>query len=684
MRLMNLSLKNIRSYEEAEIDFSEGSTLLAGDIGSGKSTILLALEFALFGIQRGELSGASLLRHGCRHGEVRLTLEIEKREVTIVRSLKRANSVTQEVGSITIDGVMTEGTARELKAKVFELLNYPSSLLSKGRRPLFRYTVYTPQEEMKAIIYERADERLDTLRKLFDIDKYRRVRENALNLIKEQRKEETELAARIDELDKQLTDCKSVESELSETTKRAKGITQELTAATTAYEEARERVEKQEKERFRVEELKKRLALAKNKEMLIRRRIEETERDEKEVTKQLESTDLTRADVDEEKLAEHEHLLATHEAKIKEKEGAITRQEAEQQAIIKQARSVMANISRLDDCPTCKQPVTLEHKTHINEVEGKRIAKAEERIKKLDSLKGVLAEKRSQLEKKQQELRQKQLLVAANREKLRSLELLKKRIIQLTTARVHFLKECEEERELATKIAQELDACKGIDLEAYQQLKRIVEERREALTKAKVAAAEIRKDIERLEKERERARKQRLERKEYTKRLKMTQQRLAWLNKHLLNVAHAIEKAMFTSLHGHFNEYFKEWFNTLLEDETLSVRLDAEFTPIITQNGYETSIEHLSGGEKTSIALAYRLSLNKVINDFLSGIKTHDLLILDEPTDGFSSEQLDRVREVLDQLKLKQVLIVSHEAQMEGYVDHILRVEKWEHESRIS
>ena len=34
MFLKKISLKNIRSYEFAEIEFSQGSTLLSGDIGS--------------------------------------------------------------------------------------------------------------------------------------------------------------------------------------------------------------------------------------------------------------------------------------------------------------------------------------------------------------------------------------------------------------------------------------------------------------------------------------------------------------------------------------------------------------------------------------------------------------------------------------------------------------------------
>ena len=132
-----------------------------------------------------------------------------------------------------------------------------------------------------------------------------------------------------------------------------------------------------------------------------------------------------------------------------------------------------------------------------------------------------------------------------------------------------------------------------------------------------------------------------------------------------------------------FNELFKSWFNILIEDETISVRLDDEFTPVIEQNGYETAFENLSGGERTSVALSYRLALNKVINDIVSGIKTKDIIILDEPTEGFSFEQLDKVRDVLEQLGMKQVIIVSHESKIESFVDNVIRVGKQEHVSGI-
>jgi exonuclease SbcC len=82
------------------------------------------------------------------------------------------------------------------------------------------------------------------------------------------------------------------------------------------------------------------------------------------------------------------------------------------------------------------------------------------------------------------------------------------------------------------------------------------------------------------------------------------------------------------------------------------------------------------GGERTAVALAYRLALNQVINSVLSTIKTKDLLILDEPTDGFSEQQLDKVRDILHELDVKQLIIVSHERQIESFVDTIIRLKK--------
>ncbi len=176
MKIKKIIIENIRSYEHQEIDFSEGSTLLSGDIGSGKTSILLAIEFALFGLQPGQ-RGSALLRNGKSEGGVVLTFEIDGREVILERKLKKGKTISQDYCSITLEGEKKELSVTELKSKVLELLQYPQEF-AKKQNLLYTFTVYTPQEEMKQIILEDSETRINTLRHVFGIDKYKKILEN--------------------------------------------------------------------------------------------------------------------------------------------------------------------------------------------------------------------------------------------------------------------------------------------------------------------------------------------------------------------------------------------------------------------------------------------------------------------------------------------------------------------------
>ena len=203
MIIKSIKLKNIRSYIDEEIKFPHGSTLLTGDIGSGKSTVLLALDFALFGLRRGELDGSDLLRHGEDYGYVELEFEIDGKNFIIRRALKREkNRPTQDSGYIIDNNRREDLTATELKSKVLQLLGYPKEMLTKNPI-IFRYTVYTPQEQMKRI-FQSSQERMDTMRKIFGIDKYGRIKESSKILISELRAMKREIEISVRDLDDRI------------------------------------------------------------------------------------------------------------------------------------------------------------------------------------------------------------------------------------------------------------------------------------------------------------------------------------------------------------------------------------------------------------------------------------------------------------------------------------------------
>jgi exonuclease SbcC len=172
------------------------------------------------------------------------------------------------------------------------------------------------------------------------------------------------------------------------------------------------------------------------------------------------------------------------------------------------------------------------------------------------------------------------------------------------------------------------------------------------------------------------------ESKKYEKKFNLVSQYKEWLESFFILAVIQIEKQVLLSILQNFNETYRRWYSILVEDQSKESRIDENFTPIVNQDGYEQEIGYLSGGEKTSIALAYRLTLNSLMRKETDSMKSN-LLILDEPTDGFSKNQLGKIREVLDELKSEQIILVSHEKELETYVDNIFQISKQDGISKI-
>ncbi|MCF7866892.1 hypothetical protein K9M18_05675, partial [Candidatus Woesearchaeota archaeon] len=407
MLLKKVILKNIRSYKELEINFKEGSTLLSGDIGAGKTTILLSIEFALFGLIRGHITGSTLLRHGEKEGSVTMQMQIDNKEVIIKRNLKRtSNTIAQESGHIQIGEEKKEMTAIELKSKILELLGYPEELLTKSKSLIYRYTVYTPQEEMKQILFESPDERLEKIRKLFEIDKYKRIKENASNYTKNLRSEIKNSAWLIEGIDGLKESKKQIikEKEIFE---------KEIKILETQIKEAKEKENKQKEQIEKILDKEKELAEIKNKIKLIETEIkniienieqinntikryedeilEIKKENESSESKQLIETNSDKnIEIQKNKNAETiEKEIQLYENKQKETEEKLNlarNKKAISQSKIQSAQELISKIDSLENCPTCKQPVTEEHKKHVEQDEKNKINEEQEKIIKYENL----------------------------------------------------------------------------------------------------------------------------------------------------------------------------------------------------------------------------------------------------------------------------------------------------------
>ena len=157
---------------------------------------------------------------------------------------------------------------------------------------------------------------------------------------------------------------------------------------------------------------------------------------------------------------------------------------------------------------------------------------------------------------------------------------------------------------------------------------------------------------------------------------------LEWMEKIFVPSAHTMEERSLESIRARFNRLYGEFYSMLLDDPAKESGIDADFTPVVTESGHDQSVYNLSGGEKTSIVRACRLTLAKMVLED-SGMEA-GLLMLDESTDGFPQSQLEKVRTVLDEAGVTQAILVSHDAELESYADRIYRVLKSDRKPQIA
>jgi len=679
MILKKIRLNNIRSYVSEEITFPEGNLLLAGNIGSGKSTVLLAIDFVLFGLRKDALSGASLLRVGTDQGDVELHFVIDGKDVVIKRVLKKGSkSISQSSGYIIIDGYKKELSALELKQFILDLLNYPQELLTKSKSMIFHYTVYTPQEEMKRILTGEKDIRLDTLRKIFGIDKYKLVGENAKIFLSGLREKTNEFKGRIERLGEKQEEKNKYDEKRKEIESKIDELNSSLEEKKKKVDEQIQRIKDNEIKADEISELKKELSIVevdlKNKQ----ERIDSYKKDIEYIKVKLETFVIE--DIKEEDLKE----------KIEKIDEKISNTERSLRLILdniniskineENSHKIIVSIQNLDVCPTCKQEVNEEYKKQIVGKENQKILKSREELEVYNKEKKNIEQELQDLTEELKVLKEKEKNIEINniKKKEKASYELRKKVLN------DYLKELETsiERLIKTKkgLIEKVGLYEEFDIEKdRKELENMQEDLRDIELQFNSQQVELKNVIERvgfLEKEIE-------EMNKIKRNLDYLVQLRNWIGNYFVHVVSVIEKNVMFKIHSDFNTLFQKWFDILVDNENLKIDLDKEFTPLITQGGHDLDYLFLSGGEKNAAALSYRLALNQVINNLVTDIKTKDLLILDEPTDGFSEEQLDRMRLVLEELNIKQIVLVSHEAKIESFVDNVIRFKKENNVSAI-
>jgi len=670
MKIKRIEMHNIRSYTGGAIEIPEGTMLLEGDIGSGKSTILMAIEFALFG--GGDIDYSSLLRIGEDSGYVELAIEVDGKDYTLHRELKRnakSGKIEQKTCYILSSAGKTLYSATEMKTAVLKLLKFKEPKNARASSVVYRYSVYTPQEEMKGIILQSSpEERLTTMRKILDLEKYSTAKSNVqiirnklsikMETQKEKLKEEAgilnrkqEDKAKLDSYSKDVEKYKDDEIKLKKETER---IDLEYRKALKEHDEYNIKITELGSHRTVFDKLK---GDKESKE----RKIEQLQKDAEELRKK--ANNITIPDIKE---------------KANEVDDEIERINKELKDLNKEKGGIDKDIKNYEEltangkCPVCGREVHHEEfRPKLDEfnrkanVISKKIEKLDLELKYLNKVRKDVNYAEKMKNDKDSYIRQANNTEERIKEAKGDLDQIKENMEE-EDKKIKELSSAEEEIKKAT---DKLNIADGKRKSINDKMNEVTGKLREA----EARLDETKKRVEEYEKKIEEIKKAKSLVDRYSNLISFLQD---VFNPALSNA----EQSVMVSTNEKMNELISSWFAKLVPDPAKEISIDDSFTPIIRENGYDLDVTALSGGEKSAVALSYRLALNTIVNNYAGNV---GVLILDEPTDGFSKEQLQKFGDVLRDINSEQIILVSHEAELENVADRVMRVEKNESVSHI-
>src|SRR6185503_11661927 len=101
--IMDIQLKDFIAHKDTKIEFGKGITIFVGHNGSGKSSIIDAVTFALFG-KHTRKSNRNLVRRGANSAMVQMRFTLNSKEFQAIRSLNGSGLQSFSQLAIVSDG----------------------------------------------------------------------------------------------------------------------------------------------------------------------------------------------------------------------------------------------------------------------------------------------------------------------------------------------------------------------------------------------------------------------------------------------------------------------------------------------------------------------------------------------------------------------------------------------------
>lgn len=187
MHLNKLVMRNFKKFRRAEVEFQDGLTGIVGSNGAGKSTIVEAIAWALYGNRASSIKRDFIRNSQAGESdpvEIRLAISLGKQELVIYRAMKGKTLMPETF--LMLDGQRIAAGTKEVDQRLEEIL--------KISYPDFMKTFYARQKDLDNLLKEGGAGKREYLLKLLGLDD---IKENAIVEIKSDRSSLEEQKSRL-------------------------------------------------------------------------------------------------------------------------------------------------------------------------------------------------------------------------------------------------------------------------------------------------------------------------------------------------------------------------------------------------------------------------------------------------------------------------------------------------------
>jgi len=663
-----------------------------GGLGCGKSSVLYAVDFALFGDSIGR-SFEYLLREGADSGKVTVQFMQNGICYKLTRGLRRkGKSITQNFEELKlyeneklVASMKTDAIAEQFKA------------ITGLDRDLYREIVWFRQEHLKELLDAAPRDRQRRLDELFGLSDYEVAWSN---IAQYQRDYDTE--KRVYEKDPDVNGLEKLSNEYNKESEEyallemdLESAMQKLAVAKKVLVEADSKLKKLEEKRQVIEELKRKEAkLHADAVNMVNTLASFTQRIEGKKTilnnlhQRQDSIDaqakVCLGKLEQAGLPVNQPIETLHSSLLTFDE-KISSLKADQEATsrnLQTDKKRVVSLSQENKCPFCVQTLDGEYKNNLLSKIQQENCEREKTVNQLKIEIECLLKKRTAASEAFTNL---QTCMTRAEE-------LKNRLIEEENNLNSLLSEFEAKQKL------EADLRLQLELVQFETGKFDLAELDEARTQQKKALQQsymLESDLQTKENRKKDLFKQLDEIKE---RINLAQEKLERMEKirrtvEVLGSIRDAYRSIQPKLRGEFVKVLRNFVQQVLdslvggEGPMLNVIIDETYTPYVkTETGVDREVSNLSGGERTLLAFAYRLGLGQLIMQSRTGHGLN-ILILDEPTENLGSEDgsIERLAEAISRLKaIEQIIAVTHSEAFAAKGEHVVMVEKEAGVSKIS